>query len=63
MWQRTWIFDLDNTLHDATARIFPAMHDQINAFLQREFNVDAAGANRMRQEFWLCLRSLWELDF
>jgi putative hydrolase of the HAD superfamily len=47
-----WIFDLDNTLHDAAARIFPAMHGQINAFLQREFGVDEEGANRMRQEFW-----------
>jgi putative hydrolase of the HAD superfamily len=51
--RRVWIFDLDNTLHDATARIFPAMHGQINAFLQREFSVDEDGANRMRQEFWL----------
>jgi putative hydrolase of the HAD superfamily len=51
--RRVWIFDLDNTLHDATARIFPAMHDQINAFLQREFNVDEGGANRMRRDFWL----------
>jgi len=34
--RRVWIFDLDNTLHDARARIFPAMHGQINAFLRRE---------------------------
>jgi len=47
-----WIFDLDNTLHDARARIFPAMHDQINAFLRRRFNVDEAGANTMREHFW-----------
>jgi putative hydrolase of the HAD superfamily len=51
--RRVWIFDLDNTLHDATARIFPAMHDQINAFLRREFGLDEEGANRMREEFWL----------
>ena len=51
--RRVWIFDLDNTLHDATARIFPAMHEQINAFLRREFSVDEEGADRMRQEFWL----------
>jgi putative hydrolase of the HAD superfamily len=51
--RRVWIFDLDNTLHDATARIFPAMHDQINAFLRREFSVDEAGADRMRHELWL----------
>ena len=50
--RRVWIFDLDNTLHDATARIFPAMHEQINAFLQRHFGVDRAGADRMRADFW-----------
>src|SRR4029079_13608667 len=44
--------DLDNTLHDARARIFPAMHDQINAFLRRRFQVDEAGANAMREHFW-----------
>ena len=51
--RRVWIFDLDNTLHDATARIFPAMHEQINAFLRRQFDVDEEGANRMRRDFWL----------
>jgi putative hydrolase of the HAD superfamily len=51
--RRVWIFDLDNTLHDATARIFPAMHAQINAFLRRQFGVDEEGANRMRHDFWL----------
>ena len=51
--RRVWIFDLDNTLHDATARIFPSMHEQINAYLQRHFGVDEEGANRMRHEFWL----------
>jgi putative hydrolase of the HAD superfamily len=50
--RRVWIFDLDNTLHDARARIFPSMHDQINAFLKREFSVDDAGANSMRERFW-----------
>jgi putative hydrolase of the HAD superfamily len=50
--RRVWIFDLDNTLHDARARIFPAMHDQINAFLRRHFGIDEAGANAMREHFW-----------
>ena len=47
-----WIFDLDNTLHDAQARIFPSMHEQINEYLKRHFGVDDAGANAMRQDFW-----------
>ncbi|HUQ26542.1 MAG TPA: pyrimidine 5'-nucleotidase [Burkholderiales bacterium] len=50
--RRVWIFDLDNTLHDARARIFPAMHAQINAYLRRYYGVDEAGADQMRQGFW-----------
>jgi putative hydrolase of the HAD superfamily len=51
--RRVWIFDLDNTLHDASARIFPSMHEQINAYLRRHFGLDEAGANEMRRGFWL----------
>lgn len=51
--RRVWIFDLDNTLHDASARIFPAMHGQINAFLQRELGLEEALADRMRHDLWL----------
>jgi putative hydrolase of the HAD superfamily len=50
--RRVWIFDLDNTLHDAQVHIFPSMHDQINAYLMRRFDVDAEGANDMRRGFW-----------
>ncbi len=51
--RRVWIFDLDNTLHDARPHIFPAMHGQINVYLQKHFGVDEEGANRMRRDFWL----------
>jgi putative hydrolase of the HAD superfamily len=51
--RRVWIFDLDNTLHDASARIFPSMHEQINAYLRRHFGLDEEGANEMRRGFWL----------
>ena len=50
--RRVWIFDLDNTLHDARVHIFPSMHEQINAYLRKYFQVDAAGADAMRQNFW-----------
>ena len=50
--RRVWIFDLDNTLHDARAQIFPSMHQQINAYLRRNFDVDEAGADAMRNGFW-----------
>jgi putative hydrolase of the HAD superfamily len=50
--RRVWIFDLDNTLHDAQAKIFPSMHEQINAYLMKRFDLDEAGANEMRRGFW-----------
>ncbi|MEO8203337.1 MAG: pyrimidine 5'-nucleotidase [Betaproteobacteria bacterium] len=50
--RRVWIFDLDNTLHDARPHIFPSMHVQINAYIQRKFSVDEAGANEIRAGFW-----------
>lgn len=49
---RVWIFDLDNTLHDASARIFPSMHAQINDWLKRHLDLDDAGANAVRRRFW-----------
>jgi putative hydrolase of the HAD superfamily len=50
--RRVWIFDLDNTLHDAAVHIFPSMHEQIQAFLKKNFGVDDEGASRMRSDFW-----------
>jgi len=51
--RRVWIFDLDNTLHDARVHIFPSMHAQIQDFLKKQFGVDDEGASRMRRDFWL----------
>ena len=50
--RRVWIFDLDNTLHDARPAIFPSMHVQMNAYLRRHFDLDEEGANAMRRFFW-----------
>jgi putative hydrolase of the HAD superfamily len=50
--RRVWIFDLDNTLHDARPHIFPSMHVQINEYIQRKFGVDEEGANTIRAGFW-----------
>ncbi len=50
--RRVWIFDLDNTLHDARPHIFPSMHVQINEYIKLKFGVDEDGANTMRAGFW-----------
>jgi len=50
--RRVWFFDLDNTLHDAQAHIFPSMNAQIGQYLMRRFNIGEAEANAMRRGFW-----------
>ena len=48
----TWIFDLDNTLHDARAHIFPQMDRAMTAYVQRALGLDEAAAGALRQEYW-----------
>jgi len=50
--RRVWFFDLDNTLHDAQAHIFPSMNAQIGRYLMRRFDIGEADANAMRRGFW-----------
>ena len=50
--RRVWFFDLDNTLHDAQAHIFPSMNAQIGRYLMRRFNIGEADASAMRRGFW-----------
>jgi len=49
---RTWLFDLDNTLHDATPHIFPHINRSMRAYIERHLGVDAHEANRIRQHYW-----------
>lgn len=50
--QRVWIFDLDNTLHDATPHIFPHINRSMTAYLQEHLQLDEAGANALRVDYW-----------
>lgn len=52
-----WLFDLDNTLHDASHAIMPAIHDNMNAFLARALGTDGQCAsdelvNHTRTLYW-----------
>ncbi|WP_041742612.1 HAD-IA family hydrolase [Collimonas fungivorans] len=52
-----WLFDLDNTLHDASHAIFPAIHHNMNAFMARTLgsegvDADAATVNAAREMYW-----------
>jgi putative hydrolase of the HAD superfamily len=48
----TWIFDLDNTLHDAEPYIFPAMNRLMTDYVAAHVGVDKAEADRLRLKYW-----------
>ncbi|MEI7455714.1 MAG: pyrimidine 5'-nucleotidase [Nitrosomonadales bacterium] len=47
-----WIFDLDNTLHDANPHIFPHINRSMTAYLQTHLQLSEADANALRQHYW-----------
>lgn len=47
-----WIFDLDNTLHDASPHIFPHINRSMTAYLQEHLLLSEADANALRQHYW-----------
>lgn len=49
---RTWVFDLDNTLHDADAHVFPHMHQAMTDYLMTHLDLDEAGASNLRERYW-----------
>lgn len=48
----TWIFDLDNTLHDARAHIFPQMDRAMTAYVQNALGLDELAAGELRAQYW-----------
>jgi len=50
---RVWLFDLDNTLHNATPHIFPHINRSMRQYIERHLGVDASEATRIRQDYWL----------
>jgi putative hydrolase of the HAD superfamily len=47
-----WVFDLDNTLHDATPHIFPHINRGMTAYLQRHLELDEQAASELRVHYW-----------
>lgn len=51
--RRVWLFDLDNTLHDANPHIFPHINHAMRQYIERHLGLDEEAANRLRQNYWL----------
>lgn len=48
----TWIFDLDNTLHDATPHIIPHINRSMTAYLRKHLALDEDQASALRVHYW-----------
>jgi putative hydrolase of the HAD superfamily len=48
----TWIFDLDNTLHDADPHIFPHLNRSMTAYLETHLGLERDDAIRLRMHYW-----------
>ena len=48
----TWLFDLDNTLHNATPHIFPHINRSMTAYVARALGLDEEAAGEKRREYW-----------
>jgi len=49
---KAWIFDLDNTLHNASPHIFPHINRSMTEYLQRHLGLDAQAAGELRRHYW-----------
>ena len=47
-----WLFDLDNTLHNASAHIFPHINRSMTAYLAEHLGVAEDEANALRLAYW-----------
>ena len=48
----TWIFDLDNTLHDAQKKIFPVINQKINQYICETVKINFTDADLLRKKYW-----------
>ncbi|MGB4812853.1 MAG: pyrimidine 5'-nucleotidase [Methylophilaceae bacterium] len=50
--QKIWIFDLDDTLHNASAHVFPVMHCAMTQYIMDHLALDERAAHQLRQHYW-----------
>jgi putative hydrolase of the HAD superfamily len=50
---KVWLFDLDNTLHDASAAVFRDVNASMTGYIVEHLAVDVAQADALRRGYWL----------
>jgi putative hydrolase of the HAD superfamily len=49
---QVWLFDLDNTLHDAGRAVFRHLDASMTCYIERELALDRASADHLRSHYW-----------
>jgi putative hydrolase of the HAD superfamily len=49
---RVWLFDLDDTLHDAASASMPGLHVAMNAYIERHLGLPPEAASALRRRYW-----------
>jgi putative hydrolase of the HAD superfamily len=49
---KVWIFDLDDTLHNASAHIFPVMNRAMTEYIMDNLTLNETAAHQLRQHYW-----------
>ena len=50
--RRVWIFDLDDTLHDASRHVFPHINREMTRYMMDHLGLDEAAACALRRHYW-----------
>jgi putative hydrolase of the HAD superfamily len=51
--QPVWLFDLDNTLHDASSAAFRDLTQRMSAYISQHLGLSADEADALRRRYWL----------
>lgn len=49
---KVWLFDLDNTLHNASEHIFPHINHSMTTYIRNHLGVNEIEATLLRQNYW-----------
>lgn len=50
--RKVWLFDLDNTLHNASHAAFGMVDVSMTAYIERELSLSTEEADRLRHDYW-----------
>jgi putative hydrolase of the HAD superfamily len=50
--ERVWLFDLDDTLHDASSASLPGLHVSFGRYIQQHLNLTPEESDALRRRYW-----------